>query len=232
MKKNNYKVLMWGSKSQAMLIYHLLAENGIKTKYIFDYLSKKPKFKSTATFSNKKKELKKLLKKSNSFITCIGDKYGKARVMISKEMRNVGLKSINAISKHSTVDKTSTLGQGLQIMPGVLINAKAKIGDYCILNTNATIDHECVIGEGVHIMGSAAVSGRVKIGKYATIGTNATILPDLFIGEGAYVGAGAVVTNNVKKNQVVVGCPAKFIKINKQSFDSKILKEIKKIKKR
>ena len=115
-------------------------------------------------------------------------------------------------------------------MPGVLINAKAKIGDYCILNTNATIDHECVIEEGVHIMGSAAVSGRVKIGKYATIGTNATILPDLFIGEGAYVGAGAVVTNNVKKNQVVVGCPAKFIKINKQSFDSKILKEIKKIK--
>ena len=74
--------------------------------------------------------------------------------------------------------------------------------------------------------GSAAVSGRVKIGKYATI------LPDLFIGEGACVGAGAVVINIVKKNQVVVGCPAKFIKINKQSFDSKILKEIKKIKKR
>ena len=41
---------------------------------------------------------------------------------------------------------------------------------------------------------------------------NATILPKIKIEEGAFIGAGAVVTKNVKKNQIVAGNPAKFIK--------------------
>ena len=61
-------------------------------------------------------------------------------------------------------------------------------------------------------MPGASIAGRVKIGDFATIGTNATVLPDINIDAGAYVGAGAVVTKNVKKNQIVVGNPARFIK--------------------
>ena len=62
----------------------------------------------------------------------------------------------------------------------------------------------------------------MNIGKYVTIGTNATILPDIVIEDGAYIGAGAVVTKNVKKNQIVVGNPAKFLKKNKHSLPKKI----------
>ena len=36
--------------------------------------------------------------------------------------------------------------------------------------------------------------------------------PKIKIEEGAFIGAGAVVTKNVKKNQIVAGNPAKFIK--------------------
>ena len=71
-------------------------------------------------------------------------------------------------------------------------------------------------------MGGASIAGRVKIGNYATIGTNATILPDITIGEGANVGAGAVVTKNVKKNQIVAGNPAKYIRMNKHLKPSTI----------
>jgi len=37
-------------------------------------------------------------------------------------------------------------------------------------------------------------------------------MPKVQIEEGAYIGAGAVVMNDVKKNDVVVGNPAKFLK--------------------
>ena len=84
-----------------------------------------------------------------------------------------------------------------------------------IVNTSASIDHECKIGNGVHIMGGVAIAGRVTIGNYVTIGTQATILPDITIEDGAYIGAGSVVTKNVKKNHIVAGNPAKFLKTNK-----------------
>ena len=76
----------------------------------------------------------------------------------------------------------------------------------------------------MHIMSGACIAGRVKIGDYVTIGTNATIFPDLEISEGAFIGAGSVVRKNVKKNQMVVGNPAKFLKKNKHSYDLSFFK--------
>jgi acetyltransferase-like isoleucine patch superfamily enzyme len=109
------------------------------------------------------------------------------------------------------------------VMPGAVIHKFAEVGSYCIVNTNSTVDHECLIGDGVHIMGSAAVAGRVEIGDYVTIGTNATILPDLKIGSGAYVGAGAVVTHDVEPYSVVVGVPARKIKMRNRDAESRKL---------
>ena len=132
----------------------------------------------------------------------------------------MGPKPLSIVSKFSIIDESVQLGKGTQIMPNVTINNHSKIGNYCIINTSATIDHECIIGNGVHIMGGASLAGRVKIGNFVTIGTNATILPNIKISEGAFVGAGAVVTKNVGKNAMVVGNPAKFIKVNKhESFN-------------
>ena len=48
---------------------------------------------------------------------------------------------------------------------------------------------------------------------------NATILPKIRIEDGAFIGAGAVVTKNVKKNEIVAGNPAKFIRYIKHKLD-------------
>lgn len=57
------------------------------------------------------------------------------------------------------------------------------------------------------------VDGCVRIEQDAWIGAGAIILPNITIGEGAVVGAGAVVTKNVLPYTVVVGVPAKAIKM-------------------
>ena len=61
-------------------------------------------------------------------------------------------------------------------------------------------------------MPGAVIGGNAVIGDYVSIGLNATVMPKVQIEEGAYIGAGAVVMNDVKKNDVVVGNPAKFLK--------------------
>jgi len=54
---------------------------------------------------------------------------------------------------------------------------------------------------------------RTHIKEGASLGANATILPGITIGKNSMVGAGAVVTKDVPDNVLVVGNPAKIVKI-------------------
>ena len=215
-------VLIWGGKSQSLILSQMIKKKEvyllkkkiyyIKKSYIYDDKLEKLNFKPNIKFLNNKKDLTKILRKKsvNAFIVGIGGDNGKLRYEISRKLIKKKLKPFSCISTSSYIDSTCELGVGIQIMPNSTIHCFTKIGDFSIINTSSSIDHECKIGKGVHIMPGASIAGRVKIGDFATIGTNATVLPDINIDAGAYVGAGAVVTKNVKKNQIVVGNPARF----------------------
>ena len=73
--------------------------------------------------------------------------------------------------------------------------------------------HDCRIGDFFEISPAANILRRVNIGNKTQIGANATILPDIKIGNNVTIDAGAVVTKNIPDNAVVVGVPAKIIKI-------------------
>ena len=53
----------------------------------------------------------------------------------------------------------------------------------------------------------------VRIGDGAFLGINCVILPGVTVGERAFVGAGAVVTKDVPANSVVVGNPARVVRV-------------------
>ena len=245
--KNN--IFICGSKSTALIVSKVLnnyrnelnlsflnvkesKKNKLKIKYIFDPFSKKVSFKTNAIFSNKSKDLKKFISNSGFFITCIGSNHGKARYLISRELEKFHCKPLRIVNKFSFIDSSVILGKGTIVMPNSTIHCYSKIGDYCILNTSSTIDHECTIGHGTHVMGGTYIAGKVKIGNFVTIGANSTILPNLKISEGAYIGAGAVVTKDVKKNEVVIGNPAKFVRYNTHKYDLNIFKQLSKTKKK
>ena len=215
----NKNIIFWGAKFKAGIIYDLIEKNKIlentknlKIKYLFDPNLKKPQFSSKGIFSNKKKDLINFIKNSSYFVTCIGSEYGKARYLISKELEKKKLKPLEIVSKYSYFSNKKLIGKGIQMFPYSVAHHNSKIGDYCILNTGAILEHDCEIGNGVHLMPGAVVGGNTFLGDYVTIGMNATILPKIKVEEGAFIGAGAVVTKNVKKNQIVAGNPAKFIK--------------------
>ena len=244
--KNN--IFIFGSRSTALIVSKVLnnyrnelnlnflnvkefKKNKLRIKYIFDPFCKKISFKTDAIFSNKSKDLKKFISNSGFFITCIGSNHGKARYLISRELEKFHCKPLRIVNKFSFIDGSVILGKGTIVMPNSTIHSYSKIGDYCILNTSSTIDHECTIGHGTHVMGGTYIAGKVKIGNFVTIGANSTILPNLKISEGAYIGAGAVVTKDVKKNEVVIGNPAKFVRRNTHKYDLSIFKQLSKIKK-
>ena len=129
------------------------------------------------------------------------------------------LNPLQIISKHSYISDKKLISKGVQIFPKSIVQENTSIGEYTILNTGSIVEHDCIVGNGAHIMPGAVIGGNVNIGNFVTIGLNATIMPQLNIEEGAYIGAGSVVTKDVKKNEVVVGNPAKFLKSIEHKFD-------------
>ena len=229
------KVLFWGAKFKAGIIYDLIKNKKILTNekrlsvnFLFDPNLNKPKFISKAKFSNKSKNLNEFIKKSDYFVTCIGNEFGMVRYFISKQLEKKKLKPLKIISNTSYISNENLLGKGVQLFPNSVVNYNASIGDYSILNTNSILEHDCKIGNGVHLMPGSVVGGNSIIEDFVTIGMNATIMPKIKIETGAYIGAGAVVTKNVKKNQVMIGNPARFFKKINHKADIKIFNNLNK----
>jgi acetyltransferase-like isoleucine patch superfamily enzyme len=124
--------------------------------------------------------------------------------------------------------------------------AKLKIGKYCsialgvdiFLGGNHRVDWVTtypfsapelneIWPEAKNIIGHPATKGDVEIGNDVWIGHNATILSGVIIGDGAVIGSNAVVTKNVRPYAIVVGNPAKEIKMR---FDDETIEKLLKMK--
>ncbi len=107
---------------------------------------------------------------------------------------------------------TATIGEGSQLLPGSIVNARAVVGRNVIVNSGAIVEHDCSIGEHAHIASGAVLAGAVHIGAGAFVGGGAMVRQGLRIGEGAVVGAGSVVVKDVPPGVVVAGVPARAMK--------------------
>lgn len=98
-----------------------------------------------------------------------------------------------------------------EIGPGLFIAhfGTTVIHPSAVAGRNLTIEHGVTIGLGP--------SGVPRIGNDVTIGAGARIINGITIGDNACVGAGAVVVKDVPKYCVVVGVPAKPVRVHELS---------------
>ncbi|WP_428817616.1 UDP-3-O-(3-hydroxymyristoyl)glucosamine N-acyltransferase [Clostridium butyricum] len=88
-----------------------------------------------------------------------------------------------------------------------------QIEDYVKIDDCVFVAHNCKIRKGTFIIANAEISGSVKIGKNCWISPNVCIKDGLEIGDNSILGIGTVVLNEVKENSVMVGNPAKVLKV-------------------
>jgi acetyltransferase-like isoleucine patch superfamily enzyme len=122
----------------------------------------------------------------------------------------------------------SRVGAFVEIQKNASIGARCKISSHTFICEGVTIEDEVFVGHGVVFINDLdphATSGgqpqteadwrviRTRVCRGASIGSGAVILAGVTIGAGALVGAGAVVTKDVPPGDVVVGNPARFLRL-------------------
>jgi UDP-perosamine 4-acetyltransferase len=115
------------------------------------------------------------------------------------------------VDQNALISETVALADGVQVLPGAIINAGATVGRATIINTGAIVEHDCEIGAFAHVSPGSRLGGGVSIGDAAHIGLGACILQGIRIGEDATVGAGAVVIQDVPPGATAVGVPARLL---------------------
>ena len=135
------------------------------------------------------------------------------RQALAQKMVSLGGELTGCISPRAAIGAfNNQIGQGINIMTGVVITNDVKIGDGVLLNLNCTIGHDVRIGNFCELSPGVHVSGNVVLGEKVVVGTGAVLLPGVVIGDNTVIGAGSVVTKSLEANVVAVGAPAKVIK--------------------
>lgn len=146
-------------------------------------------------------DLPQLVKEYENFLITLGQiKSSEKRIRIFEALKDLGAKLPVIISPLAYVSKHAEIGDGTIVMHHALVNAGARIGSNCIINSKVLVEHDTVIGDHCHIATGAIINGGVKVGSGTFFGSNAVCKEYIEIGENAVIGCGAKIIKNIPPN--------------------------------
>lgn len=150
----------------------------------------------------------------DSVIVAIGDNHVRARV-VSRLTKNVpGVAFATVVHPSAIVSPTARIETGAMVLAGAVIGVNATIGRHCIVNTMASIDHDDQIEEFASVAPGAVLGGTVRVGARTAICLGSKIIQGISIGSDSVVAAGATVVRDIGDRVVVMGTPARVLRVH------------------
>jgi UDP-2-acetamido-3-amino-2,3-dideoxy-glucuronate N-acetyltransferase len=113
------------------------------------------------------------------------------------------------ICAHVLIEGDVQIGDRVTVKSGVQLWDGLRVEDDVFIGPNATFTNDPFPRSGVR----PAAFAVTRIEKGASIGAGAVILPGITIGAGAMVAAGAVVTKDIEPYTLVMGNPARRVRL-------------------
>lgn len=131
--------------------------------------------------------------------------------MIETVIDDCKTKPVNAIHPNASIADVNSIGYGICIANGAIIQPSCKISDHCVIGAGAIIETGAILDEFVQIGSGSVVGKEAKIENNAFIGINSTVVGSVKIGKSASIGAGSVVIENLPNSKRAFGNPAKIV---------------------
>lgn len=119
----------------------------------------------------------------------------------------------NLIDPNSFIHPTARIGKGCVLYPEAFVGLNAVIGNRVFALGGATINHDDVIEDLVVFASKVTLAGAVHVETGVYLGQSCTVRQCLRIGRNSTIGMGAVVVKHVEPNSIMVGNPARVLKM-------------------
>lgn len=137
------------------------------------------------------KDLEKIILNTNKAILGVGQIGSpEKRISLIRKLEKLSFEFPMIASANSIVSQSSRVASGTTIGHGAIINANAKIGKHCIINSCSLIEHDVTIGDFTHVSTGAMINGGVEIGDRVFIGSGAIIREGLKIPSDSIISCG------------------------------------------
>jgi sugar O-acyltransferase (sialic acid O-acetyltransferase NeuD family) len=133
----------------------------------------------------------------------------RARTFAAAEAAGAELPTL--ISPRAHVSPHACVGAGTLVMHGVVVNAAARVGRNCILNSLSLVEHDAIVGDHCHISTGARVNGDVIVEEGCFIGSGAVLKNGITIGAGSVIGAGCLIRHNIPSGSFLKETPKRPI---------------------
>lgn len=139
----------------------------------------------------------------------------KIRRDVFYRIKNMGGEIPTLIHPTATVSKFSKLGTGVIIHINAVVHPDVTIGENTVLSYNTAISHSSQVGSHCYLAFNAMIGAYTQVGDLVFFGIGAKTISGKveYIHDGAYIGAGSLVTKSINAYNVVMGSPAKVIRV-------------------
>jgi len=138
-------------------------------------------------------------------------KVNKARAAIFYDCRSKGYELASCIGSRFLQPEHVKVGENCLIMPNVIIQPFAEIGNDVVIWDGSYVGYHSRIGDHSYVAAAVVVAGNVEIGPYCFLGVNATIRDGLTVAPECVIGAGAVILKNTEPGRVYRGQSAEVL---------------------
>ncbi|MFN9596654.1 MAG: acetyltransferase [Bacteroidota bacterium] len=209
------RVIIVGSSGHAKVLVDIFEKDGgfEILGFIDSYRSKGEKTLGYEVLGNEESLPKMLAEHAGCKVfIAVGDNW--TRKLIYDRLRALvpSLEFASAVHPSAQIGKDVTIGIGVAIMAGAVINSCTEVGNFAIINTNASLDHDSRMGEFSSLAPGVTTGGGVVIGAFSAIGIGATLSHRITVGAHTVIGAGSLLLDSCGDQELLFGVPAKAIR--------------------
>jgi sugar O-acyltransferase (sialic acid O-acetyltransferase NeuD family) len=215
MKKN---ILIIGASGHAKVIIDIIEKENTYTIFgLIDTYKKKGDKLYDYDILGKETDIPKIVEENDIYggVIAIGDNW--VRKLMFEKISNLSIdfKYITTIHPDAIIGSNLKIGDGVVVMPGVVINSNVRIDNCCILNTKSFLGSNSIMKDFSSLGPGAVVDYNVTIEDCSVISLGVCVVNNMTIGKNSIIGAGSTVVDDIPISVIAFGTPAKEIRERK-----------------